>query len=70
MKLLISAVALMLTGCAATVEPAPELRVRHFYAPMQYHGVAAQQRKPDSQPTGVAPQPIYNSQGRALGYIR
>ena len=59
-----------LSGCAATVEPSPELMVRYYYAPMQYSGVQAQQYKPDTTPTSQPRTQVYNTQGRAVGYIK
>jgi hypothetical protein len=59
-----------LSGCASTVDPGPELMVRYYYAPMQYHGIQAQESKPTTQPTSQPRQMILNTAGRAVGYIK
>ena len=63
-------VVVALSGCASTVEPSPELMVRYYSAPMQYYGIQAQQYKSDTTPTSQPRTTIYNTQGRAVGYIK
>ncbi len=73
MKLLnnigIVTVIITLQGCASQLPPA-DVRLQHHYAPMVIQGIQAQQLKPDTTATSQPRQMIYNTQGRAVGYIK
>jgi len=58
-----------LSGCASQLPPA-DVRLQYHYAPMVAQGIQAQQLKPDTTATSQPRQMIYNTQGRAVGYIK